>query len=246
MEKNNLCGLTFDNISSKELEVYLEDSYKKKRNIIIVTPNVDFIVRANKESRFKNIVNSSNISLCDSSIVMFSSYLLGKKLKEKITGFDATVLLLNMANKFKEKIYLLGSIDENLIAASKNIKKNYPKLEITGLRSGYFKPEESISIIENINRSDANILFVGMGSPKQEYWVFEHRNMLKAKIIICVGGLFNVLSGKIKRAPRILQLLGLEWFWRLMMEPKRLWKRYLIDDSVFFWLVLRQKLASLK
>jgi len=243
MGKVNICGILYDNLSFKELNNALsEDLVNNPR--FIVTPNVDFIVRANKDEKFKRIINSADYSLCDSAIVYFISSFLKTKLKSKITGFDAMEMLLKQANRDNSKIFLLGGRDEVIYDAGRNIIKKYNNIKIAGNQNGYFDFKNSGVIVAAINQSSAEYLFVGMGSPKQELWVNEFKEKLNVKFIICIGGLFDIYSGRVKRAPILFQNIGMEWFWRFLKEPKRLWRRYFIDDMSFFIILFKQFLSK--
>jgi len=243
MNRVNICGIMYDNISIKELyNILLNNSNKKP--VFIVTPNVDFIVRADKDKNFKKIINNADYSLCDSAIVYFISSFLKKKLKSKITGYDAMELLLKQANLNNSKIFLLGSRDDILNDAGQNIIIKYNNIKIAGKQNGYFDLNDSGNIVKEINRSSADYLFVGMGSPKQEIWVNKFKDKLNVKFVICVGGLFDIYSGKVKRAPQLFQNIGMEWFWRFLKEPRRLWRRYFIEDLPFFIIFFKQLLSK--
>ncbi|MDD5546104.1 MAG: WecB/TagA/CpsF family glycosyltransferase [Candidatus Omnitrophica bacterium] len=242
-----ICGVNFDNISLPELEAFLRDvAGSGEGQVFIVTPNVDFVIRAAQNEEFKNILNKADLSLCDSSIVLLGSLILRKTLKSRVTGFDATHILLTLSAETSEKVFLLGSTDENLKLVSEKLSNKYPRLSVSGMHNGFFSFTDSQMVIDKINSSDASFLFIGMGSPRQEQWISSHRSKINAKYIICIGGLFEVLSERIKRAPVFMQKLGLEWFWRLINEPKRLWKRYLVEDIYFFRLIFKEMLRGVK
>jgi N-acetylglucosaminyldiphosphoundecaprenol N-acetyl-beta-D-mannosaminyltransferase len=122
-------------------------------------------------------------------------------------------------------------------------RAQYPGLEIAGFRDGYFGPDDQLNLVEEIRASGAHMLFVGMPSPFKETWCERHRKRLNVPVIIGVGGSFDVLAGFIRRAPRWMQSMGLEWFWRLLMEPRKLWKRYLTTNSEFIWFAAREIVA---
>jgi N-acetylglucosaminyldiphosphoundecaprenol N-acetyl-beta-D-mannosaminyltransferase len=242
-----ITGIRFHNITKQEFKIFIDDlSKNSEKNIYIVTPNVDFVVRADKDNEFKKIINSADFSVCDSTIIYyFSKLLIQNSLKDKITGFDATTILLEMANKRKEKIFLLGSTDDNVQLAAENIGETYPDLAVAGFTNGFFDVEKDTAcIIKNINDSGAKYLFIGMGSPRQEKWAFENKNELNTNFIISVGGLFDIYSGRTKRAPVIFQHIGMEWFWRFLNDPRRLFKRYFIEDMKFFHLLFKQILEK--
>jgi len=244
-----ITGIKFHNITKQEFKSFINNlAENSDKNNIIVTPNVDFVVRADNDNMFKDIINSADFSVCDSSIIYYCSKLLSQSsLRDKITGFDAMTALLQIANKRKEKIFLLGSTDDTVKLAVNNIKLTYPDLDVSGFRNGFFNIEKDTpGIIKCINDSGAKYLFIGMGSPRQEKWVYENKDKLITKFIISVGGLFDIYSGRIKRAPLFFQKIGMEWFWRFLNDPRRLFKRYFIEDMKFFYLLFKQVLHKEK
>ena len=239
IEKKSICGVDFTNISMDTLSYYLRDSLRDSEKLFIVTPNVDFIVQAYRDVEFRSIINDADLSLCDSMIVLWASRLLGRKLETRITGFDVCEMLLNLCQDRRGKVFLLGANEEALKLSADRLTKSYPRLLVAGMRDGYFDLKKTDVIIQEINKSGAEYLFVGMGSPKQERWVYQNIDKLKVKFIVCIGGLFCVFSGQVRRAPLVIQSCGLEWAWRLLHDPQRLWKRYLIDDMKFFGILIK-------
>lgn len=242
MKKINICGVSFNNISAEELKDAIEERLSGDgRNYFIVTPNVDFIVRANSNASFRDILNKADLSLCDSAIVKMASPFLGKKIQERITGFDLLRIICSNLKR-ENNCFILGGKQDIVTISAERLKLNYPDIKIAGFHHGYFEERKDRGIIDLINTANTDILIIGMGSPKQELWVAKNKKFLKVRIIICIGGIIDILAGKTRRAPRWMQRIGLEWFWRLIQEPKRLWKRYLIDDMKFFSLVLKEKI----
>ena len=244
MKKINICGVIFSNISSRELKDILKKKLQESaQNYFIVTPNVDFIVRANSDTKFRDILNSSDLSLCDSAIVKFASTFLGDRIEEKITGSDLLKIICSNL-EWKTNYFVLGATEEIVKTFAYRLDQLYPNVKIAGFHHGYFGEDKDKRIINMINSANSDILIIGMGSPRQELWVDKNKGFLKVKIILCVGGILDVLAGKIKRAPVWMQKVSLEWFWRLIQDPKRLWKRYLIDDMKFFYLLFKESLKS--
>ena len=240
MKKINICGVHFSNISSRELKDILKEKLRESaQNYFIVTPNVDFIVRANSDTKFRNVLNNSDLSLCDSEIVKTASTFLGNRIEEKITGLDLLKFICSNL-EWKTNYFVLGATKEIVKISAYKLEQLYPNVKITGFHHGYFGEDKDRRIINMINSANSDILIIGMGSPRQELWVDKNKGLLKVKIIICVGGILDVLAGKIKRAPVWMQRVSLEWFWRLIQDPKRLWKRYLIDDMKFFYFLLKE------
>jgi N-acetylglucosaminyldiphosphoundecaprenol N-acetyl-beta-D-mannosaminyltransferase len=164
----------------------------------------------------------------------------GQPVPERVAGVDLMARLLAMAGEHRLRVYFLGARREVVTALVETSHVRYPGIEIAGFRNGYFGLNDHLGIVEEIRASRADILFVGMPSPFKETWCERHRQRLEIPVIMGVGGSFDVLAGFIKRAPRWAQALGLEWFWRLLMEPRKLWKRYLTTNIEFIWLAGRE------
>lgn len=242
IKKTNICGVNFNNINNSELKNIIKEILNTSaKNYLIVTPNVDFIVRANDDDNFRDLINNADLSLCDSTIVKIAALILRIRLKEKITGTDLLHTVCHTV-KEKNKCFVLGSTEENIKKSADKMKELFPNICIGGFHHGYFKEDKEV--IHKINSASTEVLMIGMGSPKQEFWINDNRKFLKVKIIICIGGLLDVLAGKVKRAPEWMQKIGLEWSWRLIHEPHRLWKRYFVDDMKFFYLLLKQVITG--
>ena len=151
--------------------------------------------------------------------------------------------LLAAAGQHRLRVYFLGARREVVMALIERSRVQYPGIEIAGFHDGYFGPDDHLGLVEEIRASGAHILFVGMPTPFKETWCERHRRRLNVPVIIGVGGSFDVLAGFIRRAPRWMQSLGMEWFWRLLMEPRKLWKRYLTTNSEFIWFAGREIVA---
>jgi N-acetylglucosaminyldiphosphoundecaprenol N-acetyl-beta-D-mannosaminyltransferase len=151
--------------------------------------------------------------------------------------------LLAVAGAHRLRVYFLGARREVVTALVEASRVRHPGIEIAGFRDGYFGLQDHLGIVEEIRASRADILFVGMPSPFKETWCERHRQCLEVPVIMGVGGSFDVLAGFVRRAPRWVQVLGLEWFWRLLMEPRKLWKRYLTTNIEFIWLAGREIVA---
>jgi N-acetylglucosaminyldiphosphoundecaprenol N-acetyl-beta-D-mannosaminyltransferase len=170
--------------------------------------------------------------------------LLGLRLAENVNGTDLFPRLCEALASSGRSVYLLGARPGVAAAAAEAMARRVPRLIIAGTRHGYFPPEDTDAVIDAINRSGADVLLVAFGAPAQELWLARHRARLAPSIRIGVGGLFDFYSGRIPRAPRWLQELGLEWVWRLVQEPRRMWRRYLVGNPLFLWRVMRQRIAG--
>ena len=192
------------------------------------------------EKMFKS-VNSADLVSIDGMSVVWALRFLGYKIPERVATPDLADDVIAMAVKEKFSVFLFGSKEEVLSLCKKNLQKSYPLLIIAGSQNGYYDPDNEDSIVELINRADPDILLIGMSSSKKEIFTDKHRNQIKARYILGVGGYFDIVAGYTKRAPKWMQNIGLEWLFRFIQEPRRMWPRYTIGIFKFFGLVIREK-----
>ncbi len=215
----------------------------------IVTPNVDHLVRLQQDEDFFKAYESADYRLCDSQILFKISRLLGTPIEEKITGSDFFPAFCQFHCSNPDiRIFLLGGASDSPSLAARNINDRLGHNIIVGGYSPPFgfehDPDECARIIQLIQQSGATVLAVGVGAPKQEKWIAKYRDRLPfIKIFMAIGATIDFEAGKSHRAPQWTQDAGLEWLYRLLSEPKRLWRRYLICDPPFFWLILKQRLG---
>jgi exopolysaccharide biosynthesis WecB/TagA/CpsF family protein len=219
---------------------------------IVFTPNLDHLVKLQKDKEFYNAYKKANWIICDSKIIYLSSLILKKKIKETIPGSSLLPKFYNYhKNNEKIKIFLLGAAEGVAEMAKIKINSKLGRTIVIGTYSPSFgfekKEDECEEIVRIINASKANVLVVGLGAPKQEKWIVKYKDRFsKVKIFMALGATIDFEAGNISRAPKYFQTLSLEWLYRLIKEPKRLWKRYLVDDTPFFYLILKQKLGIYK
>ncbi|MEB8346297.1 WecB/TagA/CpsF family glycosyltransferase [Flavobacteriaceae bacterium KMM 6898] len=198
-----------------------------------------------KDLQLRKSVNESDLINADGQAVVWASKVLGKPLKERVAGIDLMVNLVQLAHDKNYKIFFFGAKEEVVKKVVETYKDQYSSKIIAGYRNGYFKKEEEQSIAKQIAESGANILFVAISSPTKENFLFENKGLLqKVNFVMGVGGSFDVVAGKVKRAPLWMQNVGLEWFYRFAQEPKRMWKRYLLGNSKFILMVLKERIKS--
>jgi N-acetylglucosaminyldiphosphoundecaprenol N-acetyl-beta-D-mannosaminyltransferase len=185
----------------------------------------------------------SHLTLADGMSVVWALRASGQSIPERVTGIDLMIRLLALGSEHGLSVYFLGGTLEVVTTLVERIRRECPGIKIAGFRDGYFDPSAHLSIVEEIRAAKPDILFVGMPSPFKETWCERHRQRLDVPVMIGVGGSFDVLAGFIKRAPRLVQSMGFEWLWRLLMEPRRLWKRYFINNSEFVWRAGREIVA---
>lgn len=234
-----------DNITMDEAIHYIEGCIKNKIIGQVITPNVDQIVRIERDSYFKEICDNSELLLVDGHPLIWTAKLYGRPFKEKICGSDLVPKLCEVSAKKGYAVFLLGAAPGVAQQAADNLKKIYPALKIAGVYSppiGFEKDEDEINRInEMLKNSSADLLFVGMGVPKQDIFIYENKDKYKIPMSFSIGGTIDFIAGKQKRAPKWIRKIGFEWFYRLIRDPQRMFKRYVIDDSKFFSLVWKYR-----
>lgn len=243
----NICDVEIDNVSMEEAVGKIESLVDRREPSYVVTPNLDHIVKLQKDEEFKQIYAGATLVLADGMPVLWGARFLKTPLKEKISGSDLFPRLCSVAADKGYRLFLLGGRPGAAHKASEVLSCRYPNIQIVGIHSPPYGFEKDIKQVQNIIKlikdSKPDILFVGLGAPKQERWIYKHHKELDVPVSLGIGVTFEFISGIVKRAPLWMQKAGFEWLWRLIKEPRRLWKRYLIDDMKFFLLVLKQRLA---
>ncbi|PKP24556.1 MAG: glycosyltransferase [Bacteroidetes bacterium HGW-Bacteroidetes-2] len=240
--KIDLLKTHIHNLSMQETLALVENAIVENRQVHHMVVNAGKLVSIQKNNELLESVNSADIINADGQAVVWASKFLGVPLKERVAGIDLMENLVEMAHKKKFKIYLLGANEEVVSKLAAIYKEKYSPNLIAGYRNGYFLEEEEIDIVSDIVTSKAQMLFVAITSPKKENFLHKHKTALSSvNFIMGVGGSFDVFAGKTKRAPLWIQKIGMEWFYRFLQEPKRMWKRYLIGNTKFLFLVLKEK-----
>lgn len=200
----------------------------------IVTPNPEIIVAAQKDLALREIINAASLRVPDGVCLVVVSRLLGRPLKQRVSGIDLMLKIIEKYNKSGLKIFLLGGQPGVAQEAAGKLVKRYPGINIVGTQHGYFS--DDIEVVEKIKSCKPDILFVGLGAGRQEMWLHNYRKNLNVPVSMVIGGSLDVISGRKKRAPKLFQALGIEWLYRLITEPSR-WKRQLALPK-FLWLML--------
>lgn len=240
-----LLNIHVDNLSTYEL-------LQSLRAGVVLTPNVDHLMQLQRDPEFVSIYASADYKLCDSQILFYASRFLRTPIKEKISGSDLFPAFCEFHKDNPDiRIFLLGGTDGVPEKATENINSKIGREIVVGAYSPPFgfehDAQECFNIIETITRSGATVLAIGVGAPKQEKWIHKYKDYLTSiQIFMAVGATINFEAGAVKRAPKWMSRCGLEWLYRLLTEPRRLWKRYLVDDLPFLWLIIKQKLGLYK
>lgn len=235
--KENILGVEVSPLSYEDLKRNIEGDIENNKKSFIVAINPEKILKARKDEYLKELLNNATYEIPDGIGVIYASKLRKGNIKTRITGIDSMEMLCKLSEEKKYKIFMYGAKEETIKKAKENLEIKFPNIQIVGTINGYEKDNDKI--IKAINKSKADIVFVALGSPKQEYWITENMNKVNAKIFQGVGGSFDVFSGNIKRAPKWMQKIGLEWLYRLIKEPKRIFRQ--IKLVKFLWLALIEK-----
>lgn len=236
----NILGINFISITMERFVDLIVKRIEEETKTFIVTANPEIVMYAQRDSNYKKLLKEANFVVPDGIGIVKAAKLLNLSLHERIPGFDLMMNLLKAANKHNKKVYMLGGQKEVLLGAEKSIRNRYPNVEIVGSHHGYFNWEDP-SVINDIIKTRPDLVFVALGFPKQEKWIHEHIDKVEKGIFIGVGGSFDVLAGKVKRAPFLWQKLNLEWLYRLIQQPSR-WKRMLVlPQFALKIIILKQK-----
>jgi N-acetylglucosaminyldiphosphoundecaprenol N-acetyl-beta-D-mannosaminyltransferase len=244
MNRINLLGVPIDNATIGETLDAVKYAIENNQHIHHTVVNAGKIVLMHKNPALYESVSSADIINVDGAGVVLASRFLNNPLKERVAGIDLMVTILKMAATYNYKIYLLGATDEVLDKLVEKLDETYGPGMVAGKRNGYFAAEEEQSVAEEIARSGAQMLFVAMPSPKKENFLYKYESILKkVNFTMGVGGSFDVLAGKVKRAPMWMQKTSLEWAYRVYQEPRRMFMRYLKGNLQFIGLVMRTKMG---
>jgi N-acetylglucosaminyldiphosphoundecaprenol N-acetyl-beta-D-mannosaminyltransferase len=230
-----ILGCRLDLIDTDEACARILALAREGRTAQIVTLGTEMVVYAQHDPAFRSIVNGCALSLCDTVGLLTVARHRGATLRERVTGIDLIEHLCRRAAADGLPVYFLGGAAGVAADAAAILEVLHPGLIVAGTHDGYFEPDGVAAVVAGIRASGARLLFAGLGSPRQEYWLAEHLRETGCSAGIGIGGSFDVIGGRIERAPPLLRRLGLEWFYRLMKEPRR-WRRQLALVQ-FIWLV---------
>jgi len=229
-----------DRITLAQCVSYFKQVLREGRHCHIVMVNAAKLVKARRDRELKEVIENADLVGADGVPIVWASRLLGQPLPGRVNGTDLMHELFIASARYGWRLYLLGAKPEIIQNVVDNIRRQLPTINIVGYRHGYFEsPDEELKVIEQINAAKPDILMLGFSTPMKEKWVRRHKDRLNAPIIHGVGGSFDIVGGLTKRAPLWMQSSGLEWLFRLVQEPGRMWRRYLSTNTVFMWLVLR-------
>lgn len=243
MEKQALLNTYINNVTMPETIAAIEQMIEADKKSYVVAINVDVVMKIEEDSYLKKVVDNADMVLVDGKPLVWISKLHGKPLKAKISGSDLVPLLCEVAAEKGYKIFIIGGKDGIAEQAKEKLENRLPKIKIVGTYAPPFGFEKNESELDKINQmiSEAHpdLLIACFGCPKQEKWIYENIEKYNAKVSVCAGATVDFLAGNVKRAPRWMSDHGLEWFYRFTQEPKRMFKRYYVDDTKIVKLIFK-------
>jgi N-acetylglucosaminyldiphosphoundecaprenol N-acetyl-beta-D-mannosaminyltransferase len=235
LQRVNILGVGIDQVSRKEALQIICNYIERGRAVRaaglpldepahVVTVNSEIVMAANAQPHLHRIINSANLVVADGSGVVWAARKLGQPLPERVAGIDLMGETLRVCAERGWRPFFLGAAPSVAEAAIATWQNRLPQLEVAGWEHGYFPNEQTPSVLEKVRESEADLLLVALGAPRQEYWIDTYRNQLAVPLVVGVGGSFDVWAGRVTRAPRWMCELGCEWAYRLLREPTRAWR----------------------
>lgn len=241
MKTVNIFGCDVAALNMQETVNEIEKRIVGKIKTQHVVINAGKVVLMDKDEKLKNIIKNCPIINADGQSIVWASKILKKPVPERVAGIDLMEELIKLSEKKGYRVYFFGAKEEVVTKVVDTYKDKYKDLQVAGYRNGYFTEADMPEIVEDMKNSNADILLVAFSSPNKEYWLEENMDKINIPFCMGVGGSFDVVAGKTVRAPKWMQKSGLEWFYRFLQEPKRMWKRYLVGNSKFIAITMREK-----
>lgn len=235
-----LFGIKVHALTAAQALDNIDSAIKSRQSLHIGMLNAAKIVNMKRNPALGEDVRSSKMILADGSAVVMASKILQKPLPERVAGIDLMHGILARGAQQSYRVFCLGATPEIAQKTEQEIKAQYPGVVIAGSQHGYFSDDEEADIAQKIAASKADVLFVAITSPKKEQFMARWNKTMRVPVVHGVGGSFDVLAGKVQRAPLVWQKYGMEWLYRVLQEPRRLWKRYLLTNTLFLGLLLKE------
>ena len=240
----DLIGTPVDRVTMADTVRMVEFAVSNRRPLRHVAMNAAKLVAMREDPVLRRSVETADLVTADGQSIIWASRVLGTPLPERVTGIDLMHETLALASRNGFRVFTLGAREDVVHDAIAVMRQRHPGLNIVGAVDGYFTPEEEAEVVRRVADANPDILFVALSTPKKEQFLADHHEELQVPFCMGVGGSLDVIAGRVRRAPALMQRLGLEWFFRLAQEPRRLWKRYLRSNSRFLWLLLRERLRG--
>ncbi len=240
LPRATILGMEIDPVTLTSASERCAEAIAKRTTLVVGVLNVAKLVQVQEDLPLRNAVAHCDLVIADGLPLVWAGRLLGQPLPERVAGIDLFLSLIREADRNNWSIYLLGATEDVLGKVLERIGREYPGARIAGARNGYFSADEEPAIAETIRASGADLLFIGISTPKKEFFLDRWARTLGVPVCHGVGGSFDVFAGLVERAPELWQRLGLEWLYRVRQEPRRLWKRYLTTNTQFVVLMTRE------
>jgi N-acetylglucosaminyldiphosphoundecaprenol N-acetyl-beta-D-mannosaminyltransferase len=240
MKRIDLLGCPVDAVDMPQTLEAVEACIRERRLCRHVVINVAKLVQVRKSPELRRVISSCDIINADGVPIVWASKILGSPLPGRVAGIDLFLDLVRLAAEKGYRPFFLGARREVVEKVVDLFRERYPSLQVAGWRDGYFREEEEETIVREISRSEADMLFAGFPSPRKELFLEKWMPAMKVPFAMGVGGSFDVVAGYTRRAPLWMQKAGLEWLFRLLQEPRKMWKRYATTNPVFVWIVFRE------
>ena len=237
MKKEQYLGVNVITLNYDEIIEDIKKRMEEGLTSTIIAVNPEKVITASQDEQIKTLINDATYQIPDGVGILIASRLKGGDIQSRVTGVDMMDRLLKFAADEGKKVFMYGAKEEVVASAKVKIEEKYPSIQITGYSNGYTKDQDEL--VRKINESGAEIIFVALGSPRQELWIRDHMNELNVKVYQGVGGSFDVFAGNVKRAPSVFRKAGLEWFYRLISDPKR-FKRQLALPKFLFKIITKK------
>ncbi|MGF1470161.1 MAG: WecB/TagA/CpsF family glycosyltransferase [Rubrobacteraceae bacterium] len=247
-ERIRVLGVGVDPVTVGGLHAEIRDYIRQAGHALVLNANVHCLNLAYKDRGLRNLLNGAEVVFCDGAGVMLAARILGRRIPERITYADWMWKLAAFAASEGFSFYFLGGRPGVARKAGERLEERYPDLRIEGTHHGYFDQSagspENEAVVGKINAASPDILVLGFGMPLQERWLMQNWSRIDVRVALTGGAVFDYVSGELRRGPRILTDNGFEWLARLLVEPGRLWRRYVVGNPLFLLRVLRQRLGS--
>ncbi len=239
-KRTEILGCPVDAVTMAEAVARVERAVAERGSIQHVAVNAAKLVKYQRDEALRAAMDGCELATADGQVIVWASRLLGRPLPERVAGIDLMHALLALARDESFRVYLLGARAEVLARAETEITTLYPEIEIAGRHHGYWAPAEEDEVVDSIAEAKPDLLFVALETPAKELFLARHRERMRLPFVMGVGGSFDVLAGEKRRAPRWMRSAGLEWFYRLIQDPRRMAGRYVVGNTKFILLVLRE------
>jgi N-acetylglucosaminyldiphosphoundecaprenol N-acetyl-beta-D-mannosaminyltransferase len=239
-----VCGIALDAVTLRDAVETIDQRIVAGDPYEHVSVNAAKLVRIQNDRLLREAIERCELATADGQAVVWAARLLGHRLPERVAGIDLFRALLALAAERRYRIFVLGARAEVLAEAVRRIEHEHPALDVVGVQHGYYTADEEARIVARIRAASPDMLFLAMETPAKEIFLARYREQLGVRFVMGVGGSIDILAGRRRRAPRWMQRTGLEWLFRLLQDPRRLAKRYLVGNTQFMFLVLRERLRA--